>query len=83
MQGRAASYGAGSAHRVCDHAGMAFNPQSVGLCGAQCTAQLIGHLQGVPSSAVSSAVWTPGALMGLALLRRLQADAGLRFQTED
>ncbi len=40
-------------------------------------------LQDLPRSATPGGVWTPGAAMGLALLRRLQAHAGLRFQTED
>jgi short subunit dehydrogenase-like uncharacterized protein len=28
-------------------------------------------------------VWTPGAAMGMALVRRLQASAGLQFTIED
>jgi len=40
-------------------------------------------LQDVPRSATPGGVWTPGAAMGLALLRRLQAHAGLRFSVED
>jgi short subunit dehydrogenase-like uncharacterized protein len=40
-------------------------------------------LQDVPRGATPGGVWTPGAAMGLALLRRLQAHAGLRLQTED
>ena len=40
-------------------------------------------LQDVPRSATPGGVWTPGAAMGLALQRRLQARAGLRFQMED
>jgi short subunit dehydrogenase-like uncharacterized protein len=37
----------------------------------------------VPSTATAGGVWTPGAAMGLALVRRLEAHAGLRFQIED
>ena len=40
-------------------------------------------LQDIPRSATGGGVWTPGAAMGLALLRRLQAHAGLRFAIED
>jgi short subunit dehydrogenase-like uncharacterized protein len=40
-------------------------------------------LQDVPRDATPGGVWTPGAAMGLALLRRLQAHAGLRFSVED
>ena len=36
----------------------------------------------VPRSATGGGVWTPGAAMGLALVRRLQANAGLRFAIE-
>jgi len=36
-------------------------------------------LQDVPRQSTPGGVWTPGAAMGLALLRRLQAHAGLRF----
>lgn len=37
----------------------------------------------VPHSATPGGVWTPAAAMGLALVRRLQAQAGLRFEVED
>ena len=40
-------------------------------------------LQDLPRSATPGGVWTPGAAMGPALQRRLQAHAGLRFQMED
>ncbi|WP_137732295.1 saccharopine dehydrogenase family protein [Pseudaquabacterium pictum] len=40
-------------------------------------------LQDVPRQATPGGVWTPGAAMGLALLRRLQAHAGLRFVLKD
>jgi short subunit dehydrogenase-like uncharacterized protein len=36
----------------------------------------------VPRQATAGGVWTPGAAMGLALVRRLQAHAGLSFQIE-
>lgn len=39
-------------------------------------------LQDVPRSATPGGVWTPGAAMGLALVRRLQARAGLQFAFE-
>ena len=39
-------------------------------------------LQDVPRQSTPGGVWTPGAAMGLALLRRLQAHAGLRFDLE-
>jgi short subunit dehydrogenase-like uncharacterized protein len=38
-------------------------------------------LQDVDRSATPGGVWTAGAAMGLALVRRLQAHAGLRFET--
>jgi short subunit dehydrogenase-like uncharacterized protein len=37
----------------------------------------------LPRSATAGGVWTAGAAMGLALVRRLEAHAGLRFQIED
>ena len=37
----------------------------------------------VPRQATPGGVWTPGAAMGLALLRRLQDHAGLRFALVD
>ena len=40
-------------------------------------------LQDVPHQATPGGVWTPAAAMGLALLRRLQAHAGLRFALVD
>lgn len=39
-------------------------------------------LHDVPRSATPGGVWTPGAAMGLALARRLQARAGLQFAFE-
>jgi short subunit dehydrogenase-like uncharacterized protein len=44
---------------------------------ALCLAQDIGRQQ------TAGGVWTPGAAMGLALLRRLQARAGLSFAIDD
>jgi len=40
-------------------------------------------LQDVPRQATPGGVWTPGAAMGLSLLRRLQDHAGLRFALVD
>ena len=40
-------------------------------------------LQDVPRQATPGGVWTPGAALGLALLRRLQAHAGLTFTLLD
>jgi short subunit dehydrogenase-like uncharacterized protein len=40
-------------------------------------------LDEVPRDATPGGVWTPGAAMGLALVRRLQARAGLRFSIEE
>lgn len=37
----------------------------------------------LPREATAGGVWTPGAAMGLALVRRLEAHTGLRFQIED
>jgi short subunit dehydrogenase-like uncharacterized protein len=39
-------------------------------------------LQEVDRQATPGGVWTPGAALGLALVRRLQARAGLRFSVE-
>ena len=39
-------------------------------------------LRDVPRSETPGGVWTPGAAMGLALVRRLQAHAGLSFKIE-
>ena len=39
-------------------------------------------LQDVGRQATPGGVWTPGAAMGLALVRRLEAKAGLRFAVE-
>ncbi len=44
---------------------------------ALCLVQDIGHDQ------AAGGIWTPGAAMGLALVRRLQARAGLSFAIED
>ena len=38
-------------------------------------------LQDVDRSATPGGVWTAGSAIGLALVRRLQAHAGLRFET--
>ena len=40
-------------------------------------------VQDVNRSMAAGGVWTPGAAMGLALVRRLQARAGLSFAIED
>lgn len=39
-------------------------------------------VQDIPHSATGGGVWTPGAAMGLALVRRLQAHAGVQFAVE-
>ena len=44
---------------------------------AQCA---LGLLQDVGRDATPGGVWTPGAAMGLALVRRLQAHAGMSFE---
>lgn len=44
---------------------------------AMCLAKEIGH------DLAAGGVWTPGAAMGLVLVRRLQARAGLSFAVED
>ena len=40
-------------------------------------------LEDMPRALTAGGVWTPGAAMGLALVRRLQANAGLTFQIVD
>ena len=40
-------------------------------------------LRDVDRLATPGGVWTPGAAMGLALVRRLQAHAGLSFEVQD
>jgi short subunit dehydrogenase-like uncharacterized protein len=40
-------------------------------------------LRDVPRTATPGGVWTPGAAMGLALVRRLQANAGVSFEIVD
>ncbi len=45
----------------------------------ECALSLV---QDVPRSQTPGGIWTPGAAMGLALLPRLQARAGLRFSVE-
>jgi len=56
--------------------------------GYGCTSRMLAEaalclLQDVPRQATPGGVWTPGAAMGLALLRRLQDHAGLRFALVD
>ncbi len=56
--------------------------------GYGCTSRMLAEaalclLQDVPRQATPGGVWTPGAAMGLALLRRLQDHAGLRFDLVD
>ncbi len=40
-------------------------------------------VQDIPRTATGGGVCTPGAALGLALVRRLQANAGLRFTIDD
>ena len=40
-------------------------------------------LQDVDRDMAAGGVWTPGAAMGMALVRRLQERAGLRFAIDD
>lgn len=47
------------------------------------TEAALGLLRDVPRAATPGGVWTPGAALGLALQRRLQAHAGLRFEVDD
>jgi short subunit dehydrogenase-like uncharacterized protein len=56
--------------------------------GYGCTSRMLAEaalclLQDLPRQATPGGVWTPGAAMGLALLRRLQDHAGLRFTLLD
>jgi short subunit dehydrogenase-like uncharacterized protein len=56
--------------------------------GYGCTSRMLAEaalclLQDLPRQATPGGVWTPGAAMGLALLRRLQDHAGLRFALAD
>jgi short subunit dehydrogenase-like uncharacterized protein len=56
--------------------------------GYGCTSRMLAEaalclLQDVPRQATPGGVWTPGAALGLALLRRLQAHAGLTFTLLD
>ncbi len=56
--------------------------------GYGCTSRMLAEtalclLQDVPRQATPGGVWTPGAAMGLALLRRLEDHAGLRFSLVD
>ena len=40
-------------------------------------------VQDTSTSMAGGGIWTPGAAMGLALVRRLQERAGLSFEIED
>lgn len=52
------------------------------------TSRMLGEaalclLQDIGREATAGGVWTPGAALGLALVRRLQAHAGLRFEVQE